>query len=387
MKREYKAAIAILLRKNLGEKLSDEESTTICTLLESDSDFKTLADRIIQEDYLATISNYHQTNVEERIRHNIEKRITEIKHKQIAKRRRNLATISVAAAMMTVIITIGLRWTNPKQELPTAEHLTQMVENDFKDVVLITDKGDNIKLSGTTYSVAKKEVTVKSPTAMNAMATQTTLATVVVPMKKEFTIILPDGTKVWLNSGTKLTFPNEFQGNERVVEIDGEGYFEVTHNAEKPFIVRNPVMETRVLGTKFLVSAYPDNNSQSVSLVEGSVEVSSSISDFKSMLAPGRGVIFNSNNHTFTNIEVNIENIISKVDGMLVFENESLQTICSALMRKYGISYQIMDKKLEKKLFYMRTKKYDSIESVMELLKAAAGINYKIEENRLTIYQ
>lgn len=387
MKKEYKTAIAILLRKNLGEKLSDEEATTVCTLLESDSDFKTLADRITQEDYLATISDYHQTNVEERIRHNIEKRITEIKHKQIVKRRRNLATISVAAAMVTVIITIGLRWTNPKQELLSTEPLTQMIENDFKDVVLITDKGENIKLLGTTYSVAKKEAAVKSRTAMNTGATQVTLATVVVPMKKEFTIILPDGTKVWLNSGTKLTFPNEFQGNERVVEIDGEGYFEVTHNAEKPFIVRNPVMETRVLGTKFLVSAYPDNNSQSVSLVEGSVEVSSSISDFKSMLAPGRGVIFNSNNHTFTNIEVNIENIISKVDGMLVFENESLQTICSALMRKYGISYQIMDKKLEKKLFYMRTKKYDSIESVMELLKAAAGINYKIEENRLTIYQ
>lgn len=382
MKKEYIAATAILLKKQLGETISDEENEIATSLRENDSEFRVLADKIINENYLSFIEEYAETNAEARLASNIKKRIDEIKRTRIAKRRRNLTMIGAAAAMIAVIITLSLQFVGTEPTLSPLNNSITYVETNLQDVILMTNKGENTKLTGTTYYAKEK----KTDTVEMTVSSANTIATIIVPMTKDFNIILSDGTKVWLNSGSKLTFPDKFTDDERVVTIDGEGYFEVSHDANRPFIVRDLIMDTKVLGTKFLVSAYSTDESRSVSLVEGSIEVSSSISDFKSKLTPGRGVVFDTKKHNFRNVEINIENTLAKMNGMLVFENESLKTICSALMRKYGITYTIANEKLGERQFYIRTKKYDSIEAVMELLKIAGDINYKIEENKLTIY-
>lgn len=382
MKKEYINATAILLRREMGETISESENEIVNSLLKNDITFKSLANEIIANNYLSIVNEYANSEAEKRIELQITKRIAQIKQSRKAKRLHRLTLIGAAAAMIAIIITLSLQFIDTKPTFISLNNPAQSVADNIEDIILITNKGENIKLPGTTYYADNKSIdTTKKDTLL-----QNDIATIIVPVSKDFTIVLSDGTKIWLNSGSKLTFPNNFTGKERIVEIDGEAYFEVAHDAQRPFIVRNSVMDTKVLGTKFLITAYSTDNSRTVSLVEGSVEVSSSISDFNSKLTPGRGVVFDAEKHNFRDVEINIDNVLSRVSGMLVFENESLNTICTALMRKYGIGYTIANKKLSEKQFYIRTKKYDSIETVMELLKMAGGINYKIENNILTIY-
>ena len=100
------------------------------------------------------------------------------------------------------------------------------------------------------------------------------MQTVIVPAGQRAELLLADGTKVWLNSRSKLKFPDRFQKDARKVELDGEGYFEVTHQEEAPFTVHTSKYDVKVLGTEFNVKAYKDKEQFETSLLKGSVEVS-----------------------------------------------------------------------------------------------------------------
>ncbi len=115
-----------------------------------------------------------------------------------------------------------------------------------------------------------------SPKGFNIMST---------PKGGQYRLVLPDGSKVWLNSASSLKYPTVFNGKERIVELIGEGYFEIKENKAKPFIVKADKEEIRVLGTQFNVNAYPDEPSQKTSLLEGSVKIHDKI------LKPGQAFL------------------------------------------------------------------------------------------------
>ncbi|RYZ94255.1 MAG: hypothetical protein EOP47_28175, partial [Sphingobacteriaceae bacterium] len=114
-------------------------------------------------------------------------------------------------------------------------------------------------------------------------------------------IVLTDGTKIWLNGGSKLKYPNTFRGDRREVSVEGEAFFDVTHDADKPFIVRSGEISTQVLGTSFNVKAYADEHLLKVNVVSGKVGVlpsGNSGIDFKTIfLTPDQGVVYNKHDH------------------------------------------------------------------------------------------
>lgn len=380
MKKKYIKPITYFIKQQSGTSITESEQNELSYLINNDEEFRAIVGRINEGNYLVELQHYTENSIEERIQLRTMARIEEKERKKI-QRKRLLSVISAAAAVIAIIITTSFLFVNKPSTDPFAKMSYNTIDTINNDVILITDKGENIKLSGTTYTATELP---KDTVVFNQIA-ETSNMTIVVPLKKEFNIVLPDGTKVWLNSGSKLTFPNKFNAKERVVVLDGEGYFEVSHNADQPFIVRNLIMDTKVLGTKFLVSAYSDDDSRSIALVEGSVEVVSLVSDYYHKLVPGNGVFFDSDTHKFQLKTININSILDRVAGMLVFENESLESICNTLSRRYAVEFIFKNEPMKEKTFFIKTKRYDMIENVMSLLNLAGGIQYEISGNKIII--
>jgi len=155
------------------------------------------------------------------------------------------------------------------------------------------------------------------------------------PRGGQFRLVLPDGTKVWLNSASMLRYPTAFNGKERVVELDGQGYFEVAANAGQPFKVKVRDMEVQVLGTDFDIMAYGDENSINTTLITGSVQVREGI--INQLLRPGQQAVVNNRDHGLTVRDADVRKVTAWKNGMFVFNHMALPAILREVARWYDV--------------------------------------------------
>lgn len=155
------------------------------------------------------------------------------------------------------------------------------------------------------------------------------------PRGGQFRVVLPDGTKVWLNSASMLRYPTAFAGRERVVELEGQGYFEVAANAQQPFKVKVHGMEVRVLGTDFDIMAYRDEASINTTLLAGSVQVKEGSNE--QILRPGQQAVMNNEDHQLTVRIADIKKVTAWKNGLFVFNNMALPAILREVARWYDV--------------------------------------------------
>ncbi len=155
------------------------------------------------------------------------------------------------------------------------------------------------------------------------------------PRGGQFRLVLPDGTKVWLNSATMLRYPTAFTGKERVVELEGQGYFEVAANAQQPFKVKVRNMEVQVLGTGFDIMAYGDENTINTTLLTGSIRVKEGST--AQLLRPGQQAVMNNEDHQLTVREADIRKVTAWKNGLFVFNNMDLPAILREVARWYDV--------------------------------------------------
>jgi transmembrane sensor len=193
---------------------------------------------------------------------------------------------------------------------------------------------------------------------------------------KEF--VLSDGTKVWLNSKSVLIASEPFIDETREILLIGEGYFEVAHDAEKPFIIKTSSLKTKVLGTHLNISAYPGDIITEVSLYEGKVELSDKNKpEYKMVMKPGQKVSFTNDEKNF-NIKSNeLEKPAEWREGILRFYDEDLKSIAQKLERKFMTSIFIADEQAGKLRF---TANFDTepLDKILKLLSEAH--EFKIEK-------
>ncbi len=220
-------------------------------------------------------------------------------------------------------------------------------------------------------------------------------------------LILPDGSRVWLNSDSKLSYGANFGKHDRVLTLTGEAYFDVVKDPDHPLVILTPTVTVKVLGTAFNVRAYPDEKNTTTTLVRGSVQVSvNKEKKLSYILRPDEKLIVdnhsglpNQENNSETRTDKRPDRItkikIVKTDSIppeaqwiknkLVFINKPLYEVASILSRWYGVSV-IVDGSEE-----MRTREYtgffenQDIQSVMESLRLAGGFKYKMENNTILI--
>ena len=206
-----------------------------------------------------------------------------------------------------------------------------------------------------------------------------------VPKGQHVSLTLSDGTKVILNAESKLTYPSEFSGKERSVELHGEAFFEVTHNKKIPFIVKGSFLNVKVLGTKFNFRSYPNEKAE-VTLDEGKVEVESFDFKNKRILSPGQQILYTPKEGMRLINKTDVSLVKSWTTGELSFQNKRLDEICAELERKFNVHINIENKKLTKEVFTCHFKNTVTIDQIFVLLKETRNINYKIKNNEITIF-
>jgi transmembrane sensor len=188
-------------------------------------------------------------------------------------------------------------------------------------------------------------------------------------------INLPDGTVVWLNSGSKLRFPVMFASQERNVFLSGEGYFKVKSDKQHPFIVFTDKMHVTATGTQFNVEAYQTDSITAVTLIEGKVDVNIGTSIVEK-LKPNQRIVLNSNSNIFTVIETEAQHWGAWKDGILAFRNEPLSDVFKRLGRTFNVDIKVKDTVAARQL-YRATFQEESLDEILRLLKLSAPIRYK----------
>jgi len=206
--------------------------------------------------------------------------------------------------------------------------------------------------------------------------------TISTPRGGEYSVVLPDGTKVWLNADSKIKFPNIFTGNERKVEISGEVYFEVAHNAKMPFIVKTGEVEVRVLGTHFNINAYKDEGSMKVTLLEGSVQVISAYSSAVTTLKPGQQAQLTEGSELKVST-IDVEEVVAWKNGEFQFNETDISTLMRQIARWYDIEV-VFANKAPSLRFGGSISRKSNLSQVLKILEIS-GVKISIEEKKIIV--
>ena len=207
--------------------------------------------------------------------------------------------------------------------------------------------------------------------------------TISAPVGGEYHFTLADGTMVWLNSSSKLTFPTRFTGTNREVIVEGEVYFEVQHDENKPLIVRVNDVSVRVLGTKFCVSAYPENEGIMTTLVQGAVQVTSG--DNQVVLKPGCQAVVDQHSGAISQRAVELSLYTSWIQGIFEYENMELNDIMVQLARWYDVQFIFSAPEYKERRFTGVIRKYEDLNDVLDMIEKTTNVKFIINERNVTI--
>lgn len=206
------------------------------------------------------------------------------------------------------------------------------------------------------------------------------MQTVIVPAGQRAELLLADGTKVWLNSRSKFKFPDRFQKDARNVELDGEGYFEVTHQEDAPFTVHTSKYDVKVLGTEFNVKAYNSKNQFEASLLKGSVEVSNMNKSQVVRLRPDEQVI--SDGSQLIRSVILDKNYFRWKEGLLCLDDESIGGLIDKLELYYDVKIIVQQASLMKYHYSGKFRISDGVEHVLKVLQLKHKFTYIEEEEQ-----
>ncbi|EHQ27033.1 FecR family protein [Mucilaginibacter paludis] len=218
------------------------------------------------------------------------------------------------------------------------------------------------------YTIKEKSGSTGAPAGFNTIET---------PAGGQYLVVLPDGSQVFLNASSKLTYPERFAVNERRVSLEGEGYFEVSHNKARPFKVISNDQEVRVLGTTFNVNAYADEHRIITTLATGSVEVSSA--QFKRSIIPGQQAI-NTPGQDIHVQQADLKTALAWKDGWISFKDADLHSIMRQLSRWYNIKIRY-NGAVTGDIFNGVVSRSSTLNEVLEVLKEG-NIKFKLEEDK-----
>jgi transmembrane sensor len=208
--------------------------------------------------------------------------------------------------------------------------------------------------------------------------------TVVVPNGERSQILLYDGTKVWLNSGSRFRYPVAFSRNTRDVFIEGEAFFDVARNEKHPFIVNAGRLKVQVFGTRFNVCAYPEDGKYFTTLEEGSVEATNTQNGQQVALIPGEQVVLDCNTNELNNQKVNTDLYTSWKENLLKFDDATFEEVIKKMERWYDIKITV-DPSVNTRERYTMTIKTESLREMLSLVSRTTKIKYDIKVNSVVI--
>ena len=207
----------------------------------------------------------------------------------------------------------------------------------------------------------------------------------VIPRGGEYVLTLADGTLVCLNAGSKLRFPVQFSGDTRRVELEGEGYFQVIRNENRPFVVGASGVNITVLGTEFNVSNYPENLNVQTTLIEGSVKVVSERDGEVYILQPGEQAVFDKTNGDLHVEEVDVSYAIAWKEGRLRFRDRPLKEIMDFISRWYDVDVEYESEEVKEYLFGCNFNRHVTVLPLLELFESTGTVRFEIIGKKIIV--
>lgn len=298
-------------------------------------------------------------------------------------RRRRLYIMSAAAAAILLLI-VGYKLRLPQAPAPLTA-TARDVQPAGNRAVLTLGNGTQVVLD-TLSTGAQLDRAVKSDSGRLTYQPGTTgtvqMNTLATPRGGRYTVVLPDGTLVWLNAASKLSFPTAFTGNDRTVVLQGQAYFEVARDASRPFFVQAGEVKVKVLGTSFDVMAYPDEQNINTTLVDGSVLVESG--NQVKQLIPAQQAAANRQTGMLQVQPTNIDKALAWKNGLFIFNNADLESILREIARWYDVEFVNLAGK-SNELYGGSISRNKNLSDVLKLLGAYGAHQFKIEGRTVTI--
>ena len=302
----------------------------------------------------------------------------------------------IAAVLLIPLIGLGILFWLSKYEQPADQFTESIIPTGQKSQIILADgttvdlerENSKIVLKGDQKIVIDNEKVIDLSKDTNP--NELKMNEVVVPFGKKLQLALEDGTKVWLNAGSRMTFPTKFKGNKREVFLDGEGYFEVAHNQKLPFYVKAAKIAIKVLGTKFNISAYKSDKLIETVLIEGRVAISEqSVFGFlkgESILVPNQKASYDRKDHFIVvKDDPNVDYAIAWTEGWFKFNQQSINDVLNKLQRYYNVRFVFDPGFSMEGLITGKLDLKDTIEQVMKTMEIAAKLKYRIYGNQIYI--
>lgn len=316
-----------------------------------------------------------------------------------ARNRRWMYYLSAAASVLLLLGIAGYYYFTQLRQ-PAQPALTALALKDIRPggnkAILTLDNGDTVVLEEAknglisrqgNASVNKTDSGQLSYQVADNGASAVVYNTLTTPYGGQYQITLQDGTKVWLNAGSSLRFPASFSGGERNVTLTGEAYFEVAKDKARPFLVTTSAgsatpMTVKVLGTHFNINAYPDEQQNTVTLLEGAVKVEHGPAN--ALLAPGSAAILNKTTGQLHTAEGDTESATAWKNGYFIFDNEKVESIMRQISRWYDvdISYQ---GDVSRKAIGGSLSRSKNVSEVLNMLELTGTVHFKINGRRITV--
>lgn len=298
--------------------------------------------------------------------------------------RRTAVWVASVAALLFLGVWGGIQWFQPIQTEWISEsmpdHKAVLTLGDGSSVYLDLKNHENIQQSGSRIQILDKQIDY----SVDSIRLKEEYNVLEVRRGGEYRLTLSDGTVVWMNSESKLRYPTQFVGEERRVFLEGEAYFEVTPNAEKPFWVECKNQTLQVLGTKFNISAYA-NETIVTTLLQGSVNLTNSSTMQQQRLVPGEQAFVDDKNNVWQVREVNVEDVIAWTKGMFVFNDQSLEQVMGKLERWYNVNVIFSDMAAKEISFKGNLPRNLDLKIILSMIERISSASFEQKENEVYV--
>lgn len=388
-----------LIAKHLRNELTGQERKELDHWLGLSMQNRELFNKITSEETLNKELEIYSSSEREKA---WEKIVQQTGFKKEAKNRFNLKNLLSCAAAILILLGIGITFKgflykkttvnrlalHQKDILPGTNKATLMLADGSKIVLDDAKRGMIARQTDVEISKTKNGQLVYSAEG-SVLAPDQQPATDIVPTNMittprggQYSVVLPDGTKVWLNAASSLRYPTAFPGTERRVELTGEAYFEVAKNAAKPFFVKTASQTVEVLGTHFNINSYADEKITKTTLLEGSVRVTGNAGQQGLKLKPGQQA-------TATEKEIrmvsdpDIDEAMAWKEGKFMFRDADLQTIMRQLSRWYDVDVEYQGEVITRH-YRGRVSRNVPVSQVFQILKTS-GVNFTINGRKIIV--
>lgn len=384
----------LIAKRNKGT-ISPEEMEQLESWMNESNENLEIFQRATDNKHLVTKLEVYRLFKKNEVRATLENELFAAKTKKLYPN----VLLRYAAVLIPFIILVGVSWYFLNEsKSPPLSSLDKVVKPGSQKAMLKLSDGKIMELDDSNLLAELQEGDAKVINEQNSLiysSEEESFAPkaviyneLVTPRGGGYKLQLADGTEVTMNAGSSLRYPVAFSDSIRQVFLEGEAYFDVSHDG-KPFIVSCESLDVRVLGTRFNVSSYADDAEIKTTLVEGKVKVTTdanpSLADEGIILAPDDQAIFSRDDAVVEVVKVNTSQYTSWVDGKFEFNNANMNEVMKRLARWYDFEYEFESDAAKDYHFTARIDNDQSISSILEMLEMTTDVKFEIRDQTIVI--